>query len=99
MRESERGDANNRSAPAPVAPAAAHAADKVKVGVFPVSSSLPYFIARDLGYFTLSRNLSSTALILSGDSQCKRCSPGNTITSVCGATVLPQFCAAAAQPV
>ena len=27
------------------------AADKVKVGVFPVSSSLPYFIARDLGYF------------------------------------------------
>ena len=32
-------------------PAAARAADKVKVGVFPVSSSLPYFIARDLGYF------------------------------------------------
>jgi NitT/TauT family transport system substrate-binding protein len=31
--------------------ASAHAADKVKVGVFPVSSSLPYFIARDLGYF------------------------------------------------
>jgi NitT/TauT family transport system substrate-binding protein len=30
---------------------AAEAADKVKVGVFPVSSSLPYFIARDLGYF------------------------------------------------
>ena len=30
---------------------AANAADKVKVGVFPVSSSLPYFIARDLGYF------------------------------------------------
>ena len=29
----------------------AQAADKVKVGVFPVSSSLPYFIARDLGYF------------------------------------------------
>jgi NitT/TauT family transport system substrate-binding protein len=29
----------------------AKAADKVKVGVFPVSSSLPYFIARDLGYF------------------------------------------------
>ena len=27
------------------------AADKVKVGVFPVSSSLPYFVARDLGYF------------------------------------------------
>ena len=32
-------------------PAAAQAADKVKVGVFPVSSSLPYFIALDLGYF------------------------------------------------
>jgi hypothetical protein len=29
-------------------PTAANAADKVKVGVFPVSSSLPYFIARDL---------------------------------------------------
>jgi len=30
----------------------AHAAmDKVKVGVFPISSSLPYFIAIDLGYF------------------------------------------------
>jgi NitT/TauT family transport system substrate-binding protein len=31
--------------------ATAHAADKVKVGVFPVSSSLPFFVARDLGYF------------------------------------------------
>ncbi len=30
-------------------PAAAQ--DKVKVGVFPVSSSLPYFVAIDLGYF------------------------------------------------
>jgi NitT/TauT family transport system substrate-binding protein len=27
------------------------AADKVKVGVFPISSSLPYFVAIDLGYF------------------------------------------------
>jgi NitT/TauT family transport system substrate-binding protein len=34
-----------------VLPAAAETPDKVKVGVFPVSSSLPYFIARDLGYF------------------------------------------------
>ena len=33
-------------------PAAGQPPDKVKVGVFPVSSSLPYFIARDLGYFT-----------------------------------------------
>src|SRR5579859_4222760 len=32
-----------------VAPAAAQ--DRVKVGVFPVSSSLPYFVAVDLGYF------------------------------------------------
>jgi NitT/TauT family transport system substrate-binding protein len=32
-------------------PAGAQTPDKVKVGVFPVSSSLPYFIARDLGYF------------------------------------------------
>jgi NitT/TauT family transport system substrate-binding protein len=31
------------------APAAAQ--DKVKVGVFPISSSLPYFVALDLGYF------------------------------------------------
>jgi NitT/TauT family transport system substrate-binding protein len=29
----------------------ASAMDKVKVGVFPVSSSLPYFVAIDLGYF------------------------------------------------
>jgi NitT/TauT family transport system substrate-binding protein len=32
-----------------VPPAAAQ--DKVKVGVFPISSSLPYFVAIDLGYF------------------------------------------------
>ena len=30
---------------------AASAADKVTVGVFPVSSSLPYFVAQDRGYF------------------------------------------------
>ena len=29
----------------------AQAPDKVKVGVFPISSSLPYFVALDLGYF------------------------------------------------
>ena len=29
----------------------AQSPDKVKVGVFPVSSALPYFIARDRGYF------------------------------------------------
>src|SRR5881394_791107 len=29
----------------------AGAADKVTVGVFPVSSSLPFFVAQDRGYF------------------------------------------------
>ena len=33
------------------AAAPATAQDKVKVGVFPISSSLPYFVAIDLGYF------------------------------------------------
>jgi NitT/TauT family transport system substrate-binding protein len=33
------------------APSGAYSAEKVNVGVFPVSSSLPYFIALDLGYF------------------------------------------------
>jgi NitT/TauT family transport system substrate-binding protein len=33
------------------APNTAYSAEKVNVGVFPVSSSLPYFIALDLGYF------------------------------------------------
>lgn len=32
-------------------PAAAQTPDKVKVGVFPISSWLPYFVAIDLGYF------------------------------------------------
>ena len=32
-------------------PAAAQTPDKVKVGVFPISSSLPFFVARELGYF------------------------------------------------
>ena len=32
-------------------PAAAQAQDKVKVGVFPISSSLPYFVAIERGYF------------------------------------------------
>ena len=29
----------------------ASAADKVRVGVFPVSSALPYFVALERGYF------------------------------------------------
>jgi NitT/TauT family transport system substrate-binding protein len=32
-------------------PATAQTPDKVKVGVFPISSSLPFFVARELGYF------------------------------------------------
>ena len=32
-------------------PAAAQAPEKVKVGVFPVSSSLPYFVASERGFF------------------------------------------------
>jgi NitT/TauT family transport system substrate-binding protein len=36
---------------AALAAAPAAAQDKVKVGVFPLSSSLPYFVAKDLGYF------------------------------------------------
>jgi NitT/TauT family transport system substrate-binding protein len=34
-----------------LAPPPAYAADKVKVGVFPISSSLPYFVAIERGYF------------------------------------------------
>src|SRR5437763_16562540 len=34
-----------------IAPGPAAAQDKVKVGVFPVSSSLPYFVALEKGYF------------------------------------------------
>jgi NitT/TauT family transport system substrate-binding protein len=36
---------------AALASASAMAADKVKVGVFPISSSLPYFVAIERGYF------------------------------------------------
>jgi NitT/TauT family transport system substrate-binding protein len=34
-----------------VLPLAAEAADKVRVGVFPVASSLPLFVAQDRGFF------------------------------------------------
>jgi NitT/TauT family transport system substrate-binding protein len=44
-------------------PAAAQ--DKVKVGVFPISSSLPYFIAIDLGYFK-ELNLAPETITLMG---------------------------------
>jgi NitT/TauT family transport system substrate-binding protein len=31
--------------------ARAQSADKVKVGMFPISSALPFYVALDLGYF------------------------------------------------
>ncbi len=46
-------------------PAGARAADNVKVGVFPVSSSLPYFVARDLGYFQ-ELNIDPETIVLMG---------------------------------
>jgi NitT/TauT family transport system substrate-binding protein len=46
-------------------PALAQTPDKVKVGVFPVSSSLPYFIARDLGYFK-ELNIEPETIVLMG---------------------------------
>jgi NitT/TauT family transport system substrate-binding protein len=46
-------------------PAGAQSPDKVKVGVFPVSSSLPYFVARDLGYFQ-ELNIDPETIILMG---------------------------------
>ena len=39
--------------------------DKVKVGVFPISSSLPYFVALDLGYFK-ELNLEPETITLMG---------------------------------
>jgi NitT/TauT family transport system substrate-binding protein len=47
------------------APAGAQAPDKVKVGVFPVGSALPYFVARDLGYFK-DVNIEPEATVLMG---------------------------------
>ena len=47
------------------APAGAQTPDKVKVGVFPVGSALPYFVARDLGYFK-ELNIEPEAIVLMG---------------------------------
>ena len=44
---------------------AANAADKVRVGVFPVSSALPYFVAKERGYFK-EQNIETTATRLMG---------------------------------
>lgn len=46
-------------------PAAAQTPDKVKVGVFPISSSLPFFVARELGYFK-EANIEPEAATLMG---------------------------------
>ena len=46
-------------------PAAAQTPDKVKVGVFPISSSLPFFVARELGYFK-EANIEPEATTLMG---------------------------------
>jgi NitT/TauT family transport system substrate-binding protein len=46
-------------------PAVAQPLDKIKVGVFPISSSLPYFVARDLGYFK-KLGLDPETLVLMG---------------------------------
>ncbi|HXW27406.1 MAG TPA: ABC transporter substrate-binding protein [Xanthobacteraceae bacterium] len=45
---------------------AAAAQDKVKVGVFPVSSSLPFFVARDLGYFKEFAIEPETTILMGG---------------------------------
>ena len=42
------------------------AQDKVKVGVFPISSSLPYFVALDLGYFKDSTSSRETTTLMGG---------------------------------
>src|SRR5580658_7747746 len=40
--------------------------DKVKVGVFPISSSLPYFVALDLGYFKDLNIEPETSVLMGG---------------------------------
>ena len=49
-----------------LAAAPAVAQDKVKVGVFPISSSLPYFVALDLGYFKDLNIEPETAVLMGG---------------------------------
>jgi NitT/TauT family transport system substrate-binding protein len=49
-----------------LAAAPALAQDKVKVGVFPISSSLPYFVALDLGYFKELNVEPETAVLMGG---------------------------------
>jgi len=53
------------AAAAALGAAPALAQDKVKVGVFPISSSLPFFVARDLGYFK-DLNIEPETIILMG---------------------------------
>jgi NitT/TauT family transport system substrate-binding protein len=46
--------------------ARAQALEKVRVGVFPISSSLPYFVALDLGYFKELRLAPETSVLMGG---------------------------------
>jgi len=48
------------------APAQAQAPDVVKVGVFPIGSALPFFVARDLGYFKEVNIAPETATLMGG---------------------------------
>jgi NitT/TauT family transport system substrate-binding protein len=47
-------------------PAAAQSLEKVKVGVFPLSSSLPYFVSLDLGYFKELGLAPETSVLMGG---------------------------------
>jgi NitT/TauT family transport system substrate-binding protein len=53
-------------ATAPVVAEDAATPDKVNVGVFPISSSLPYFVALDLGYFKELNIDPQTAVLMGG---------------------------------
>src|SRR5258708_39631109 len=55
-------------AAAPVMAEDAAGPDKVKVGVFPISSSLPYFVALDLGYFKALNLEPETSVLMGGPS-------------------------------
>ena len=47
-------------------PATAQTPEKVKVGVFPISSSLPYFVAINLGYFKELNIEPETSVLMGG---------------------------------
>jgi NitT/TauT family transport system substrate-binding protein len=65
MHAALRGLARTAACAILLAAAPALALDKVKVGVFPISSSLPYFVALDRGYFK-ELNLEPETIVLMG---------------------------------